>query len=96
MEPLSFETFAAEARRDGYDEVLERQWGPGLVLDDHTHPFALRARVVQGDMWLRVGDDTRHLRVGDDFALDAEVPHAERYGPEGTTYWVARRNRSAP
>jgi hypothetical protein len=24
--------------------------------------------------------------------LDANVPHAERYGPAGASYWVARKN----
>jgi hypothetical protein len=26
------------------------------------------------------------------FRLERAVPHAERYGPEGATYWAARRN----
>jgi hypothetical protein len=43
-------------------------------------------------MWLTVGEDTRHLLAGDTFTLDREVPHAERYGTEGATFWVARRN----
>ena len=33
----------------------------------------------------------RHLQPGDRFELAAEVPHTERYGPAGATYWVARR-----
>jgi quercetin dioxygenase-like cupin family protein len=46
---------------------------------------------VQGEMWLTVGEGTRHLRAGDTFELDRELPHAERYGSAGATYWVARR-----
>ena len=87
----TFEEFEAEARAQGFDEVLERWWPPGTVLEFHTHPFALRARVVAGEMWLTVGEEVRHLRPGDAFALDREVPHAERYGAEGAAYWVARR-----
>jgi mannose-6-phosphate isomerase-like protein (cupin superfamily) len=87
-----FRQFAAQARARGFDEVLERRWEPGTVLDTHTHPFAVDARVVQGEMWLSVGGQTQHLRPGDPFVLDAHVPHAERYGTEGATYWVARRN----
>ncbi len=87
----AFEVFAADARARGYDEVLERTWAPATVLESHTHPFALRAVVVAGEMWLTVGDDVRHLRPGDEFALERDVPHAERYGAEGATYWVARR-----
>jgi mannose-6-phosphate isomerase-like protein (cupin superfamily) len=87
----TLEAFATAARAEGFDEVLERRWAPGTVLESHTHPFALRALVVQGEMWLTVGTAVRHLRPGDAFALDREVPHAERYGVEGATYWVARR-----
>jgi hypothetical protein len=93
MMEITFETFAAEARAEGFDEVLERRWPPSKVLDSHTHPFALRALVVAGEMWLTVGDDTRHLGPGDPFELDRDVPHAERYGAAGATYWVARRSR---
>ena len=87
----TFQAFEAAARAQGYDEVLERKWAPATVLESHTHPFALRALVVAGEMWLTVGDDVRHLRPGEEFALERDVPHAERYGAEGATYWVARR-----
>jgi hypothetical protein len=39
-----------------------------------------------------VGNDTKRLLPGDSFQLDRAIPHAERYGAEGATYWVARRN----
>lgn len=88
----SFEAFADDARSRGFDEVLERRWAPGTVLDTHTHDFGVDAIVTQGEMWLVCGERTQHLRPGDRFTLDARVPHAERYGAEGATYWVARRN----
>jgi quercetin dioxygenase-like cupin family protein len=91
----TFEEFEAEARVQGFDEVLERRWPPGTVLETHTHPFALRALVVAGEMWLTVGNDVRHLRPGDAFALDRDLPHAERYGADGATYRVARRTAAA-
>lgn len=87
-----FEEFESDARAQGFDEVLERKWPPLTVLDTHTHSFAVEALVVQGEMWLTVGDNTRHLLPGDSFELEREVPHAERYGSEGATYWVARKN----
>lgn len=86
-----FEEFEAAARAQGFDEVLERRWASGTVIDVHEHPFAFRAVVVQGEMWLTSGGETRHLKEGDEFALEQGVSHAERYGPEGATYWVARR-----
>jgi hypothetical protein len=96
MNQPTFQAFEADARAQGFDEVLERWWAPATVLESHTHPFALRALVVQGEMWLTVGHKVRHLRPGDEFALDREVPHMERYGAEGATYWVARRAPGRP
>ena len=92
MKHPDFQTFETEARAQGFDEVLERKWAPATMLDTHTHPFAVRALVVQGDMWLSVGGAERHLTPGDEFTLDHGVPHVERYGDAGATYWVARRN----
>jgi AraC-like ligand binding domain len=88
----SFAEFEARARAAGFDEVLERRWAPGTVLDTHSHAFAVEAVVTQGQMWLTCAGTTRHLRLGDRFTLERDMPHAERYGDEGATYWVARRN----
>ncbi len=87
-----FDTFSRQARADGFDEVLERSWAPLTVLDTHTHPFAVQALVTQGQMWLTINGQTQALQPGDRFELARDVPHEERYGPEGATYWVARRN----
>ena len=88
----TFKEFEALALAEGFNEVLERSWPADAVLDTHTHPFALKARVVQGEMWLTVDHETQHLRPGDNFELAREAPHSERYGNNGATYWVARRN----
>jgi len=92
MPDQSFEEFKTNALSQGFDVVLERQWAPGTVVDTHTHDFAVSTQVAQGEIWLTIGDDTRHLLPGDTFTLDRAVPHAERYGAEGATFWVARRN----
>jgi hypothetical protein len=92
MADLDFTTFEQLALAEGYDEVLERTWPPDAIVESHTHPFAVKARVVRGEMWLTVGPDTRHLQPGDEFTLARDEPHAERYGSAGASYWVARRN----
>lgn len=90
--PTDFQRYAARALRDGYDEVLSRSWPPDSQIAEHTHPFAVRALIVAGEMWLTVGGETRHLRAGDEFTLAAGEVHAERYGWSGASYWVARRH----
>lgn len=89
---ISFESFAAAARAAGYEEAVERRWDAGVELQTHTHAFAVQALVVQGGLVLTCRGQDRHLAAGDRFELAFEEPHAERYGPEGATYWVARRH----
>jgi hypothetical protein len=88
----SFDDFRQQALAEGFDEVLERNWEPNLVLETHTHPFAVKARVTAGQMWLSTGSQKRYLTPGDEFTLRRDEAHAEHYGPEGATYWVARQN----
>jgi hypothetical protein len=88
----AFADFEAAALAAGYDEALVREWAAGLEIHTHTHPFAVQARVVRGEVWLSVGGEVHHLAAGRGFALAQDEPHAERYGPEGATFWVARRH----
>ncbi|HEX4233091.1 MAG TPA: AraC family transcriptional regulator [Caldimonas sp.] len=92
MDVPSFSEFEAMARREGYDEVVPRDWPAGTTIELHEHPFAVRALVVAGEMWLTEVATTRHLQPGDSFELSAGAPHAERYGVVGATYWAARRH----
>ncbi len=92
MNTSTFEAFQSEALAAGFDEVLERRWAPDIVIATHTHSFGVEAVVMQGEMWLHCEGQTRHLTTGSVFKLEPEVPHDERYGPDGATYWVARRN----
>ncbi len=87
----TLDDFRAAALAAGFDEALARDWAPHQVLDEHQHPFDAEALVVHGEMWLSDAHGTRHLRPGDGFVLARGTPHAERYGAEGATYWVARR-----
>ena len=87
-----FEDFEARARAEGYDEILERKWPAMTVLETHTHPFDVKALMVEGEMWLTLGAETRRLEPEDEFTLAHDASHAERYGDRGATYWVARRS----
>ena len=89
--PPSFEAFRTEAIACGCDEALQRKWHPDTVVETHTHPFDAEAIVVQGEMWLSEAGRIRHLTRGGTFRLAAGTPHGERYGPQGTIYWVGRK-----
>ena len=91
----NFASFEAAARRDGYTEVIAKDWEAALVLERHTHPYDVDALLVSGNMALEIDGETRHLVAGDAFQLAANVPHSEVYGPNGATVWVARRHLTA-
>jgi len=84
--------FEAAAHAQGFDEVLVREWQPNQVVGTHTHPFDVEALVVRGEFWLSAEGRTRHVRAGQRFEVARMCPHEERYGPQGATFWAARRN----
>lgn len=92
MKPSTFEEFSAAARARGYDEILVREWKPAQVMELHKHPFDTSALVIQGEFWLTVNGETRHIKVGDTFEVPRDLEHEEKYGPEGATFWAARMN----
>lgn len=92
MTPITIEQFETEAKADGYDEVLQRDWAPDTLVPDHTHPFDASAVVVRGEMWLTCEGVTRHITPGGTFALPRDTLHSERYGSLGASFFVARRN----
>lgn len=91
----SFEDFKSSSLAKGCSEVLVRDWTPNQLVDEHSHPFKADALIVEGEMWLIVNGQSQHLVVGDTFHLEPHVPHSEKYGPQGATYWVARTNTNA-
>jgi quercetin dioxygenase-like cupin family protein len=88
----TLESFTAQSLDEGFDEIIVREWAADLKLDTHTHPFDVSAYVARGEYWLTLGDEVKHLQAGDFFRLARNVPHAELYGAQGATVWVARAN----
>jgi len=92
MNSETFAEFEARARAQGFNDVLVREWAPGQVVGTHTHPFDVSALVVRGEVVLTCHGEGRALRAGQPFELPRDTQHDERYGPEGATFWVARKN----
>lgn len=88
----TFEAFKAAAEQQGFDEVLVREWQAHHETPEHDHPFDVQAQMVSGDFWLTINGQTRHLRPGDTFSVPRRTRHAEKYGPQGATFWAARAN----
>ena len=54
MNTSSFQAFERQARADGFDEVLPREWQPDTVVPEHTPPFDACAVLMEGEMRLTV------------------------------------------
>ena len=87
---MDVETFRAEAARRGYGDVSEVELAPGTARESHTHDFAASLLVLEGRFEVAMDDRTVVCSPGETFSLAAGVPHAERVGPEGARFLVAR------
>jgi quercetin dioxygenase-like cupin family protein len=76
--------------QEGYPEPVEVQQPPNGRLDEHTHPFEVKALVIEGSIDLIINGHSETFMPGDIFELDFEELHAESYGPKGVKYLVSR------
>lgn len=75
---------------DGFPPPVRVQRDTG-ELGEHRHAFEAKALVTQGELHIMVRGTERLYRAGDVFHLQPDEPHAERYGPQGVTYLVGRK-----
>lgn len=59
------------------------QLDPGSVVPVHQHPHEQFGFVMEGEVDFNIGDEHRHLRVGDYYAIPGNVPHKVEVGAGG-------------
>lgn len=64
--------------------------GSGFI-DQHSHPYAVRALVTEGQIDITIGGIKGTYLAGDTFELLAGQPHLENYGGKGVKYLVSRK-----
>ena len=84
-------TFRDQLARDGFTEVLVRDWAADQQLPEHSHPFDARLLVLAGDMQLTRAGSAQRFCVGEHCEVPRGQPHAEHYGPQGAQLLVGRR-----
>ena len=88
----TFEQFKLAKTAEGFDEVLTREWEANHETPVHEHPFEAFGYIVKGEFWPTLDGKTTHLQQGDTFKVARHMPHQEKYGPHGTSLWIARMN----
>ena len=79
-------------QQEGYSEPIEVRQAPNGFLNDHTHPFAVKALVIDGSIDILIQGNRRTYSVGDVFQLGFEELHSETYGPNGVIYLASRNH----
>ncbi|MFO1160587.1 MAG: hypothetical protein U1E60_17240 [Reyranellaceae bacterium] len=87
---MNRQTFEAELQRDGYDMFTNTTTG-AKVNPEHSHPFDVRAMVVEGALTLTSEGQSRTYRAGEIFTMTRGCLHSESYGPEGAVTLVGRK-----
>lgn len=85
------QTFEAELKRDGYDVVTNTTPG-AKVNPEHSHPFDVRALVLQGALTLTRDGKVVTYRPGETFTMPRGCLHYESYGPEGAVVLFGRKH----
>lgn len=89
---MDIEAFKRQLIADGYLEIVEKTIEPNLVIEAHSHPYDVRALVLAGTASIACGGEAaREFRAGDVLEVEAGREHTERYGPDGYTFLVGRR-----
>ncbi len=89
---MNQEEFEQLMKTEGFETVVVERPANGSM-DLHTHPFDARALILDGEITIVAEGLTRHCKTGDMFALSANIPHTEVYGPKGVRYVAGRREQ---
>ncbi|HEY6984150.1 cupin domain-containing protein [Reyranella sp.] len=84
------QTFETELKREGY-EVRTNTTPGAKVNPEHSHPFDVKAMVLEGALTLTWNGKTRTFKPGDTFGMARGCPHFESYGPDGAVILFGRK-----
>ena len=87
--------FEAGLRADGYLDIETKRMQADCNNAEHSHPFDVRALVLDGSATIGCAGDPVTYRAGDLLELAAGTEHTEQYGPGGYRALVGRRHPGA-
>lgn len=88
---MNRQAFEDELTRDGY-EINQRTTPGAKVNPEHTHPFDVKALVLEGAISLTRDGKTRTYTAGETFSMPRGCLHSESYGEGQTITLVGRKH----
>lgn len=89
---MNQDQFIQRLQETGFPDPVEVQQSPNGGLEDHAHPFAVQALILDGYIDIKIAGKTQRYAQGDIFQLSCNELHAERYGPQGVKYLASRKS----
>jgi quercetin dioxygenase-like cupin family protein len=86
------QVFETELKRDGYDEIVTGTTQGPRHNAEHSHPYDVKAMVIDGAITLAWEGNTQTFRSGEVFTMARGCPHTETFGPEGAVTLVGRKH----
>ncbi|MCL6565921.1 MAG: cupin domain-containing protein [Acidobacteriia bacterium] len=80
-----------QLRREGFAHTYVWQDGPHAYYPEHTHPTETAHIILEGEMTLTQGGQTRTYRAGERVDVPAGALHSARMGPQGCRYLIGER-----
>ncbi len=88
---MDITAFENSLRSEGYRDLETKALPAGTSTPEHSHPFNVRALVIEGQISLSVaGVKTTYVK-GQEFEMAAGCRHGEEIGADGVRYVVGRR-----
>lgn len=76
---------------EGFRHTYVWEDGPDCRYSDHTHPVETAHIILEGEMTLTMGGQSRTYRAGERCDVAAGAVHAARMGPEGCRYLIGEK-----
>ena len=76
---------------EGFLNTYVWQDGPNASYPDHTHATETAHIILDGEMTLTQGGETRTFRVGERCDVPAGAVHSAQMGPRGCRYLIGEK-----
>ena len=76
---------------EGFLNTYVWQDGPNAFYPDHTHGTETAHIILDGEMTLTQGGETRTFRVGERCDVPAGAVHSAQMGPRGCRYLIGEK-----
>ena len=80
-----------QLRDEGFGETFVWQDGPDKYYPDHIHDSETVHIILEGQMTLTAGGQTRTFTTGQRCDVPARAVHSARMGPQGCRYLIGEK-----